>query len=192
MVDVVRHDVVIVGGGCAGLRAAIAAVEADPTLSGGAGLEGLPDAEPHRLRRGRRGGRAARRGRRQPREARLRHREGLGLPRRPGRDPVLRRGGAEGADAARALGLPVEPQRRRQRGDAPLRRHADAAHVVRDRQGRLPHAAHAVPALAALRPHRPLRRVLRHRSCWWTAASAAASRRSTCAPAPCASCSAAR
>ncbi len=33
MVDVVRHDVVIVGGGCAGLRAAIAAVEADPTLS---------------------------------------------------------------------------------------------------------------------------------------------------------------
>jgi fumarate reductase flavoprotein subunit len=33
VVDVVRHDVVIVGGGCAGLRAAIAAVEADPTLS---------------------------------------------------------------------------------------------------------------------------------------------------------------
>jgi len=33
VVDVVRHDVVIVGGGGAGLRAAIAAVEADPTLS---------------------------------------------------------------------------------------------------------------------------------------------------------------
>jgi fumarate reductase flavoprotein subunit len=33
VVDVVRHDVVIVGGGCAGLRAAIAAVEADPTVS---------------------------------------------------------------------------------------------------------------------------------------------------------------
>ena len=33
MVDVVRHDVVIVGGGCAGLRAAIAAVEADPKVS---------------------------------------------------------------------------------------------------------------------------------------------------------------
>ncbi len=33
MVEVARHDVVIVGGGCAGLRAAIAAVEADPTLS---------------------------------------------------------------------------------------------------------------------------------------------------------------
>jgi fumarate reductase flavoprotein subunit len=33
VVDVVRHDVVIVGGGGAGLRAAIAALEADPTLS---------------------------------------------------------------------------------------------------------------------------------------------------------------
>jgi fumarate reductase flavoprotein subunit len=33
VVDGVRHDVVIVGGGCAGLRAAIAAVEADPTVS---------------------------------------------------------------------------------------------------------------------------------------------------------------
>ncbi len=33
MVDVVRHDLVIVGGGAAGLRAAIAAVEADPKIS---------------------------------------------------------------------------------------------------------------------------------------------------------------
>jgi fumarate reductase flavoprotein subunit len=33
VVDVVRHDVVIVGGGGAGLRAAIAAVEADPAAS---------------------------------------------------------------------------------------------------------------------------------------------------------------
>jgi len=33
LVDVFRHDVVIVGGGAAGLRAAIAAVEADPTAS---------------------------------------------------------------------------------------------------------------------------------------------------------------
>ncbi len=33
MVEVVRHDIVIVGGGAAGLRAAIAAVEADPKAS---------------------------------------------------------------------------------------------------------------------------------------------------------------
>ncbi len=32
-IEIVRHDVVIVGGGAAGLRAAIAAVEADPTVS---------------------------------------------------------------------------------------------------------------------------------------------------------------
>ena len=35
MVEVVQHDVLIVGGGCAGLRAAIAAVEADPEVSVG-------------------------------------------------------------------------------------------------------------------------------------------------------------
>ncbi|HEX2486844.1 MAG TPA: FAD-binding protein, partial [Myxococcota bacterium] len=33
MVEVLRHDVVIVGGGAAGLRAAIAAVEADPRVT---------------------------------------------------------------------------------------------------------------------------------------------------------------
>src|SRR5690606_21340159 len=33
VVEVFRHDVIIVGGGGAGLRAAIAAVEADPTVS---------------------------------------------------------------------------------------------------------------------------------------------------------------
>ena len=111
VIEVLRHDVVIVGGGGAGLRAAIAAVEADPAAQRRARLEGLPDAQPHGLRRGRRRGGRARR--RQPRDARLRHGEGLRLPRRPGRDPVLRRAGAEGARAARELGLPVEPQRGR-------------------------------------------------------------------------------
>ncbi len=33
MVEVVRHDIVIVGGGAAGLRAAIAAVAHDPSVS---------------------------------------------------------------------------------------------------------------------------------------------------------------
>ena len=33
MIEIFRHDIVIVGGGCAGIRAAIAAVEASPTAS---------------------------------------------------------------------------------------------------------------------------------------------------------------
>ena len=33
MIEVIRHDIVIVGGGAAGIRAAIAAVEADPDAS---------------------------------------------------------------------------------------------------------------------------------------------------------------
>ena len=44
----------MVGGGGAGLRAAIAIAEADPQLERRGRLEGLPDAQPHRLRRGRR------------------------------------------------------------------------------------------------------------------------------------------
>ena len=35
MIEVLRHDIVVVGGGAAGLRAAIAAVEADPSVSVG-------------------------------------------------------------------------------------------------------------------------------------------------------------
>jgi succinate dehydrogenase flavoprotein subunit len=33
LIEIFRHDIVIVGGGCAGIRAAIAAVEASPTVS---------------------------------------------------------------------------------------------------------------------------------------------------------------
>ena len=54
------HDVLIVGGGGAGLRAAIAIAEAAPRLSRGHRLQGLPDAQPHRLRRGRGRRRASR------------------------------------------------------------------------------------------------------------------------------------
>ena len=58
-VVVADHDVVVVGGGGAGLRAAIAAAETAPDLRRRGGLEGLPDAQPHRLGGGRRRRRVA-------------------------------------------------------------------------------------------------------------------------------------
>ena len=51
---VAAHDVLLVGGGAAGLRAAIAVAETEPEPRRGRGLQGLPDAQPHGLRRGRR------------------------------------------------------------------------------------------------------------------------------------------
>ena len=147
------HDVLLVGGGAAGLRAAIAIAETNPQLERGRGLEGLPDAQPHGLGRGRRGRRDRRR--RHARRARLRHRLGQRLARRPGRDRGVRAGGPARAAAARALGLPVEPAAGRARRRPRVRRHEEDAHLVRRRQDRLPHAAHAVPDLAEVRTRSP-------------------------------------
>ena len=47
------HDVLLVGGGAAGLRAAIGIAETNPEPQRGRCLEGLSDAEPHGVRRGR-------------------------------------------------------------------------------------------------------------------------------------------
>ena len=57
-------------------------------------LEDPPDPLPLRRGRGRHQRGARQRGRGQPRDPRLRHRQGLRLPRRPGRDRDLRAGGA--------------------------------------------------------------------------------------------------
>ncbi len=44
----------------------------------------------------------------------------------------------------------------------PVRRHEEDAHLVRRRQDRLPHAAHAVPDVAEVRRGHAVRRVVRH------------------------------
>ncbi len=61
--------------------------------------------------------------------------------------------------------MPVEPRARRPRRGAPVRRDEEDAHVVRRRQDRLPHAAHALPDLAAVHLDHALRRDLRRPSC---------------------------
>ncbi len=131
------------------------------------------------------GGAAARdAGARQPGASLQRHRRRRRLAVRPGRGRVLRRPRARGDGAAGALGLPVEPQGRRPRQRARLRRHEDRAHLVRRRQDRLPHAAHAVPDLAQVPVDQALRRVLLRRPAgrgrplrraWWRSTSRAAS-----------------
>ena len=156
---VAAHDVLLVGGGGAGLRAAIAIAETDPEPRRGRGVQGLPDAQPHRLRRGRRRRRDRRR--RQHRGAHLRHHLGQRLARRPGRHRGVRPRGAARAAPARALGLPVEPAARRPRRGAAVRRHEEDAHLVRRRQDRLPHAARALPDLAEVPRGRAVRRVVR-------------------------------
>ena len=68
------------------------------------------------------------------------------------------------AAAARALGLPVEPAAGRADRRAGVRRHEEQAHLVRRRQDRLPHAARAVPDLAQVQRGDALRRGLRHQA----------------------------
>ena len=154
------HDVLIVGGGGAGLRAAIAIAETNPRPRRGGGVEGLPDAQPHGVRRGGCGGRDRRR--RHPRGALLRHDLGQRLARRPGRHRGVRPRGPPRAAPARALGVPLEPSAGRSHRGPGVRRHEEDADLVRGRQDRIPHAAHAVPDVAEVRRGHPLRRGLRH------------------------------
>ena len=160
--QVINADIVIVGAGGAGLRAAIAVAEADPSADDRADLEGLSDAQPHlRCRR-----RCRRRGEgeRQPGLPLQRHRLRRRLADRPGRGRAVRQRNHQRADPDGALGLPVEPGKLGPRRGAAVRRHEDHAHVVCRRQDRLPHAAHAVPDLAQVPVDQALRRVLHDRS----------------------------
>ena len=103
------HDVLIIGAGLAGQRAALAAAETGRER--GDHEQGSPRALPL-------GGRRRRNQRRDQRRrrlalARLRHGQGLGLPRRPGRDRSHVLGGPGRGHAPRAHRRHVPPQRRR-------------------------------------------------------------------------------
>ena len=115
--------------------------------------QGLPDALPHRRGAGRRRRGARQHGRGRLALAHVRHREGVGLARRPGRHRVHVPRGDPGDHRAGALRRAVLPHRGRAHLPAPLRRpHAalrqDAgdARLRRRRPHRPRHPAHALPA----------------------------------------------
>ncbi len=114
------HDVLVIGAGCAGMRAAIEAFDAGADVA--RRLEAPPDAQPLRRRRGRDQRRARQLRRRQPGDARLRHGQGLRLPGRPGRGRDLHARGAGRHLPARALGRDVLAERGGQARPAAVRR----------------------------------------------------------------------
>ena len=124
-----KHDVLVVGAGCAGMRAAIEADDAGADVALISKIH--PDAQPFRRGRRRDQRRARERLRGRSREARVRHRQGLGLPRRPGRDPDPLRRGAGRRLPARELGSGLLAHRGRPHRPAPVRRGRRAAHRLR-------------------------------------------------------------
>ena len=136
------YDVVVVGAGGAGLRASRRLRPGRPQDR--LHLQGVPDPLAHRRRAGRHFGLARQHGPGRLALAHVRHRQGVGLARRPGRDrvPVPQRAGRR--LRARPLGRAVLAHRRGQDLPAPVRRHDD-----RLRQG------HRAAHLRRRRPHRP-------------------------------------
>ena len=139
------HDVLIIGAGLAGQRAALAAARG--RRERGDHEQGPPRA----LALGGRRRRDQRRDQRRRRLAlpRLRHRQGLGLPRRPGRDRNHVLGGPRGGDAPRAHRRHLPPQRGGRARPARLRRRLDEAHRLRRRHHRPGDPARALRAADA-------------------------------------------
>ena len=135
-------DVVVVGAGGAGLRASVGCAQAG--LQDRLHLEGVPDPLAHGRGAGRHFGLARQHGPRRLALAHVRHRQGLGLARRPGRDRISVPQRAGRGLRARPLGRAVLAHRGRQDLSAPVRRHDD-----RFRQG------HRAAHLRRRRPHRP-------------------------------------
>ncbi len=144
------HDVLIIGAGLAGQRAALAAAQAGAIgrdhLQGPSG----PLALGRRRRRHQRGA--------QPRGhvgvARVRHGQGLGLPRRPGRDRDHVPRGAGRDPVARARGRHLPPQRDRPSRHARVRRRLGGADLLRRRHHRPRDPARALRAADEARTRR--------------------------------------
>ena len=155
-----QHDVLVIGAGLAGQRAALAAAE------GGASVGIISKVHPVRSHsNAAQGGiNAALDPRGHLGVARLRHRQGLRLPRRPGRhrDHVPR--GARGAARARALGRDLPPQRGGPPRQARLRRRQRRPHLLRGRHHRPGHPPRALRAADEARGGVPLRGVVHHRA----------------------------
>ena len=144
------HDVVLVGGGGAGLRAAIAIAETNPRLS----VAVVSKVYPMRSHTVSAEGGAA--GVIAPDDSLDEH----AYDTISGGDWLCDQDAVEafvgeaprGVAAPRALGLPVEPRSERTGCRPPLRRDEEEAHVVRRRQDRLPHAPHPLPDLTEVPP----------------------------------------
>ena len=96
--------------------------------------------------------------------ARLRHRQGLGLPRRPGRDRDHVPRGARGAARPRAPGRDLPPQRGGPARHARLRRRLGRPHLLRGGHHRPGDPARALRAADEARRGVPLRGVVHHRA----------------------------
>ena len=117
--------------------------------------------------------------------ARVRHRQGLRLPRRPGRDRDHVPRGARRDPLARARRRHLPPQRHRPPRHARVRRRLAGAHVLRRRHHRPGDPARALRAAdEAPRAHRPLRGVVHdHAAAGRERRAASAASRATSAPA---------
>ena len=156
------HDILIIGGGGAGLRAAIAIAETNPSLDVAVVSKVYP-MRSHTVSA--EGGAAAVAGQ----DDRL---DEHAYDTISGGDWLCDQDAVEifVNEAPKELlrlehwGCPWSREPDGQRRGAAVRRHEEDAHVVCRRQDRLPHAAHAVPDLAAIRSDHALRRDVRHQA----------------------------
>ena len=153
-----QHDVLVIGAGLAGQRAALAAAEE------GASVGIISKVHPVRSHsNAAQGGiNAALDPRGLLGVARLRHRQGLGLPGRPGRDRDHVPGGAERDPRPRAPRGDLPPQRGGQARHARLRRRLRRPHLLRGRHHRAGDPARALRAADEARRGLPLRGVVHH------------------------------